>query len=76
MTDDTPESTDIVSGSSGDFRVDKAPGFEGNDTENDTDHCWCWFMSCHASSKSVRNLCSSQGEVTFHSLNEAAGLIV
>jgi hypothetical protein len=36
MTDDTLESTVIISCSSGDSRVDKAPGFEGYDSENDT----------------------------------------
>jgi len=41
MTDETPESTVIISSSYGDSRVDKAPGFEGYDSENDTDHCWC-----------------------------------
>jgi len=53
MTDDTRESTVIISGSSGDSRAEKAPGFEGYDSENVTDHCWCWFTSCHDSSKSV-----------------------
>jgi len=53
MTDDTPKQIFIICGSSGDSRVDKARGFEGYDSENDTDQCWCWFTTCHASNKSV-----------------------